>query len=540
MGSRPWVAVATSVIGVLFSCGNPERDLGSPAKGEAGTAGEAGGGAPNGAFGGQASGAVGGQSNGDGGDSAGSGGSAGETSGQACKVDADCSDHLACNGIETCVEKVCHAGIAPCPNDDPAHCDAVCVEANGAAVCSVQGQDKDKDGHLSSACMKNVGDDCNDADPTVHAGAPEICDGLDNDCDGKVDLADGLSLSGIATPVSAATGQSRYEPVIAWAPDRSVYGIVYEDKLAGSIYFETIDQAGAQKVEPVAIAPNGSLPGESLAWGGTNFGVAWSTSSGGAFDNRYSNGTVGAAPKQPTGAFGPTQVAYSGDGTSATLYHQVAAGGTTTAFLHGPAGFSTTTILGDDTNVSMVGTATGFVVGAVDTGVGRVVLFNSTFTMDLPEGLMGGVPVVAAGSNRFRNRRYLGDRSTALLLLRRWRRRAVQLGKIRRQVLHPRVDDSHLARLPRGVLRRSPRSGGVHRLHSRSLIYGGFGPRHERRHRRKCGGLWRRLARHRQCGSQIAPLRSQLLRLIGYWKTKVCTACAGIVPSAACVPKPIE
>jgi hypothetical protein len=401
MGSRPWVAVATSVIGVLFSCGNPERDLGSPAKGEAGTAGEAGGGAPNGAFGGQASGAVGGQSNGDGGDSAGSGGSAGETSGQACKVDADCSDHLACNGIETCVEKVCHAGIAPCPNDDPAHCDAVCVEANGAAVCSVQGQDKDKDGHLSSACMKNVGDDCNDADPTVHAGAPEICDGLDNDCDGKVDLADGLSLSGIATPVSAATGQSRYEPVIAWAPDRSVYGIVYEDKLAGSIYFETIDQAGAQKVEPVAIAPNGSLPGESLAWGGTNFGVAWSTSSGGAFDNRYSNGTVGAAPKQPTGAFGPTQVAYSGDGTSATLYHQVAAGGTTTAFLHGPAGFSTTTILGDDTNVSMVGTATGFVVGAVDTGVGRVVLFNSTFTMDLPEGLMGGVPVVAAGSNGF-------------------------------------------------------------------------------------------------------------------------------------------
>ena len=29
--------------------------------------------------------------------------------------------------------------------------------------------------------------DCDDGEPTVHPGADEICDGLDNDCDGSVD-----------------------------------------------------------------------------------------------------------------------------------------------------------------------------------------------------------------------------------------------------------------------------------------------------------------------------------------------------------------
>src|SRR6185295_10207694 len=54
--------------------------------------------------------------------------------------------------------------------------------------------DADTDGVVSNACCngptggaRTCGMDCDDAEPTTNPTAPEVCDGIDNDCDGTAD-----------------------------------------------------------------------------------------------------------------------------------------------------------------------------------------------------------------------------------------------------------------------------------------------------------------------------------------------------------------
>jgi alpha-tubulin suppressor-like RCC1 family protein len=83
-----------------------------------------------------------------------------------------------------------------CDDEDPARnpgeveiCNGVDDDCNGRADARIgpgDTEDDDLDGEADANCPI-AGPDCNDRDPLTFEGAPEYCDGRDNDCNGMVD-----------------------------------------------------------------------------------------------------------------------------------------------------------------------------------------------------------------------------------------------------------------------------------------------------------------------------------------------------------------
>lgn len=107
----------------------------------------------------------------------------------SCETDTDCQDATACNGSETCdtVSHTCAPGTAPdCDDADPCTTDG-CSPDTGCTFVSVF-VDNDRDGYtaaMAGAPAECASDDCDDADENTHPGAPEMCGGVDTNCDGS-------------------------------------------------------------------------------------------------------------------------------------------------------------------------------------------------------------------------------------------------------------------------------------------------------------------------------------------------------------------
>ena len=91
------------------------------------------------------------------------------------ELDGDADGWFACADCDD-------ADAAAFPGNLPELCDGIDNDCDSVSTPSGGGVEIDADGDGALDCA-----DCDDTDASISAGSPELCDGLDNDCDGSID-----------------------------------------------------------------------------------------------------------------------------------------------------------------------------------------------------------------------------------------------------------------------------------------------------------------------------------------------------------------
>lgn len=201
-----------------------------------------------------------------------------------CQINEDCRSTNACE------RRICDFGLCrllstiscddgnPCTND-------ICNPKDASCSNPWITPDDDNDGYRAMLPGKTLsdldacGDDCNDASPLSHPGAREVCDGVDNDCNGVVD--DEYRYYGEDSKIPEAvlvSNTSKHEAIpagLSYDGNRFAMTTIERNNRWQGI-FHAISQTGEIEINaaPLTQPVSDGLAGP-LVWTGSVYGTVW-------------------------------------------------------------------------------------------------------------------------------------------------------------------------------------------------------------------------------------------------------------------------
>lgn len=180
-------------------------------------------------------------------------------SNQQCVVDSDCESSDRC-APQACVNSQCASTKVVCDDGDPCTEDS-CDSGTGACVYDPVTIDADGDGHrrplpgFAPGAVGACGDDCNDSSAAAFPGGIELCDGIDNDCDGIIDVGSSFEPTG-APALLLSTGARQGTPGgLTFSDSAGTYGAVFTRRVTSSQNSFTSIQPGQQTLGAVLAVP---------------------------------------------------------------------------------------------------------------------------------------------------------------------------------------------------------------------------------------------------------------------------------------------
>jgi len=200
----------------------------------------------------------------------------------SCVFDTDCVVQPGQCARAACREGTCVVDVRKDCDDGDVCTDDICNPSTLACTHIPATKDGDGDGYdgprpgFVAGSPGACGDDCDDLAVAIHPGAAELCDGLDNDCNGVIDDNFGYSV-GPGTPVRVSSQDFSRATRAGFAYNGSHYGLTLTGKQENwNGFFKAVDAQGNEEVEELPIAHvNAASYAGGLIWTGSMFATAW-------------------------------------------------------------------------------------------------------------------------------------------------------------------------------------------------------------------------------------------------------------------------